>query len=271
LASSAGAARSAGAAGSAGAAVLFDWGLAGARAIGRPGSALVIVDVLSFSTSVTVATGRGTAVLPCAWGGSGVDAFAASHDAVVAVPRQQATPDRPWSLSPASLLHGPLPARLVLPSANGSAISAAAASGADAAHAAAPQRVLAGCLRNASAVASWLGRHGYGTPNHPVAVVAAGERWPDGELRPALEDLLGAGAVIAALAPQASRSAEATAAQSLWTACRQQASELIRACFSGQELTTAGYHADVGLAVQHDTQDTVPLLTGSAFADAAAR
>ena len=102
--------------------------------------------------------------------------------------------DQPWSLSPAALLRAPYTPRLVLPSPNGSTI-AAAASG----------LVLAACLRNASAVGRWLAAHGYGTPSRPVLVVPAGERWPDGSLRPSLEDGLGAGAVIAALGPRFGR------------------------------------------------------------------
>lgn len=56
--------------------------------------------------------------------------------------------------------------------------------------------VVAGCLRNAPAVARWLLAEGYGGTDAPIGVVAAGERWPDLTLRPAVEDLLGAAAVL---------------------------------------------------------------------------
>ena len=76
--------------------------------------------------------------------------------------------------------------RLVLPSPNGSSISFG------------PRRrrrcrSSGACLRNRAAVARSRGSRG------TVAVVAAGERWPDGSLRPCAEDLWGAGAVLAAL------------------------------------------------------------------------
>jgi 2-phosphosulfolactate phosphatase len=54
--------------------------------------------------------------------------------------------------------------------------------------------VLAACLRNARVVADAAARLG-----STVAVIAAGETWSSGEFRPALEDLIGAGAVIANL------------------------------------------------------------------------
>ena len=93
--------------------------------------------------------------------------------------------------------------RLVLPSPNGSAIAAAA-----------PGVTVAASLRNASAVAEWLSERFRGDVE-PVSVIAAGERWPDGSLRPALEDLLGAGAVLSALVARTgvSESPEAAAAR----------------------------------------------------------
>ena len=47
--------------------------------------------------------------------------------------------------------------------------------------------VLAGCLRNATAVARWLQDHGFGTSDRPVTVIAAGERETAiDEIRPAV-------------------------------------------------------------------------------------
>jgi 2-phosphosulfolactate phosphatase len=237
------------------AAVRFDWGLSGAAAACEPGCALVVVDVLSFSTAVAIAAGRGTAVYPHPSPAPGSDAFAASHHASLALPRQQMSPAHPWSLSPASLLTAPVPERLVLPSPNGSPIAAAATTG----------HVLAGCLRNATSVARWLEAHGFATPRHPAVVIAAGERGHDGALRPALEDLLGAGAIIAAITSRATRSPEAAAAEACWRAWSDRLGEYLRGCVSGQELTAAGYAFDVALAAEHDIQSTVPVLIDAAF------
>jgi 2-phosphosulfolactate phosphatase len=230
--------------------VRFGWALPAALALSDPAGALVIVDVLSFSTSVTIAVSRGTAVYPHRWPDPGLEAFAAARDAVWAVRRDQASVSHPWSLSPAHLLAAPAPGRLVLPSPNGSATAG---------------HILAGCLRNATAVARWLSGHGFGHPDRPAAIIAAGERWPAGELRPALEDLLGAGAIIAALGLPDALSPEAAAAEAAWRHLRPDITDVIRRCSSGQELTAAGHAPDIDIAAQHDTQQTVPILAGGAF------
>src|SRR4029453_9923911 len=153
--------------------------------------AVVVVDVLRFTTAVSVAVGRGAVVLPYVWAaGDAARAYAARHDAELAGRRGEG----PWPLPPTHLAPppaGPPPGtRLVLPSPNGSALAFGAQNDVPDA------RVLAGCLRNAGAVAAVAGAQ-----PEPVAVVAAGERWRGslGPLRPAVEDLLGAGAVIRAL------------------------------------------------------------------------
>jgi 2-phosphosulfolactate phosphatase len=232
--------------------VRFDWGPTGAARVSERDGVLVIVDVLSFTTTVSVAIERGTEVYPAAWRDTRAADLAREVDAVLAVGRREVTAEHPWSLSPAALRAAPAPSRLVLPSPNGSAIAAAAA----------PGTIVAACLRNARAVAAWISGRGVA----PVTVIAAGERWPDGSLRPALEDLLGAGAVISALVQSGglASSPEATAARAVFEATSS-APDAVRRCGSGVELITTGYGADVDIAVELDGTDVVPVLENGAF------
>jgi 2-phosphosulfolactate phosphatase len=101
-------------------------GPTGAQQIAQDGACLVVVDVLSFTTSVTVAVEAGTQVFPYAWLDETAAVFAQHKTAALAVGRQAGTPASPWSLSRAALRQAPFTARLVLPSPNASAIAAAA-------------------------------------------------------------------------------------------------------------------------------------------------
>ncbi|WP_116950241.1 2-phosphosulfolactate phosphatase [Jiangella endophytica] len=236
--------------------VRVDWGPAGAGRLAPHVACLVVVDVLSFTTAVSVAADAGTTVFPYAWRDESAAAYADAVGARLAVGRKEASPRSPWSLSPAALRAAPVTPRLVLPSPNGSAIAAAA--GDDPA-----VTVVAGCLRNAAAVGRWLTAAGYGTADRPVGVIPAGERWPDGTLRPALEDLLGAGAIVAALGA-AHLSPEAIAARAAADAAPDLAATL-RDCASGRELIAYGYPGDVAIAAERDAADVVPVLTGGGF------
>lgn len=239
--------------------VRFDWGIAGASELGRVCAALVVVDVLSFTTSVDVAVGRGMRVHPFPWGAQ-ADEFARRIGAVAAVGRRKVTPERPWSLSPATLRSAPVVPDLVLPSPNGSAISAAAS--------ATGLPVVAGCVRNAPAVARWLLSEGYGSSRAPVGVVAAGERWPDGTLRPGVEDLLGAASVLDGLAEApGGLSVEAAVALAALTGVPD-VPAAIRGSASGRELIETGFAEDVAIAVEVGVSDVVPVLDKGVFAAA---
>jgi 2-phosphosulfolactate phosphatase len=221
---------------------------------------VVIVDVLCFTTCVSVAVGRGTAVHPARWRDGRAAELATRLGAKLAVPRAEVTSGRPYSLSPAHLLAARPAPRLVLPSPNGSTIAAAATTG----------TVVAACLRNASAVADWLVGQRYGSPARPVVVIPAGERWPDGSLRPALEDLLGAAAVVTALAgreagPLSPEAAAGVASLAATTDLRA----TLRECGSGRELVTRGWSADVDVAAERDADQAVPVLVHGAFVDRA--
>jgi 2-phosphosulfolactate phosphatase len=237
--------------------VHMDWGPVGAAAMAAAMAAevYVVVDVLSFSTSVCVAVERGTTVFPFPWKDDRAGAYARERDAVLAGRRLDGAAQ---SLSPAALLTGLAVPRLVLPSPNGSTIASALGG-----------EVAAGCLRNAGAVAEWLApalRAG-----RPVGLVAAGERWRDDSLRPALEDHLGTGAIAAAvrLAGFGDLSEEASAAADLFEASAPRLHERLRDCVSGRELAAIGFAADVEVAAALDASTTVPVLVDGAFVPAA--
>jgi 2-phosphosulfolactate phosphatase len=240
--------------------VRFEWGAAGAAMLAESCAVLVVVDVLSFTTAVSVAVERGTRVHPFPWDGPECVAYADRVGAVLAADRHAATAAHPWSLSPAALRHAPVVPELVLPSPNGSTICAAAAStGAE---------VVAACLRNAPAVAWWLLRQGYGDAMRPIGVVAAGERWPDGTLRPAVEDLVGAALVLDGLAgARGGLSVEAAVTLSLLDAVTNLAGA-VRGSASGRELEAGGYSADVDVAVQIGVSGVVPALRTGVFGPA---
>lgn len=223
--------------------IRFEWGLHGVERAREDAAAIVIVDVLSFSTAVDVATARGARVHPCLHPhGAVAEAEAERLGAVLAAPKR-ALGGAP-SLSPASLRDVPPGLRLLLPSLNGSRLSMACGTAS----------VFAGCLRNASAVAAAAAETGAGE----VAVIAAGERWPDDTLRPALEDLLGAGAIIAAL--QGERTPEAQTACEAFQAARADLPARIGGSVSGQELVERGFALDVELAVEFDVSRAAPRL-----------
>jgi len=231
----------------------FEWGPAGAVAVAPGAVVVVVVDVLSFTTTLSLAVERGIAVMPLPWRDG--EAVAKEHDATLAVGRSMAGPGQ-ISLSPQTLVDPPAGVRrLVLPSPNGSAISSGLSGGG--------VTVVGASLRNARAVAGWLRRGAAG----PVAVVAAGERWPDGSLRPAVEDLWGAGAVIDALAGERSLSPEAAVARSAYASVAGSVSDALASSGSGRELAAIGFAGDVAIAAQQSVSEAVPVLRKGWFVD----
>jgi 2-phosphosulfolactate phosphatase len=117
---------------------------------------------------------------------------------------------------------------------------------------------LAGCLRNSRAVAQAAQETG-GT----IAVIPAGERWEDGSFRPALDDLLGAGAIIHYL--RGTRSVEAEAAQTVFLHFRERLAETLAACGSGKEAADHGILEDVRMAADLNASLHAPRLVDGAF------
>ncbi|MGQ4809012.1 2-phosphosulfolactate phosphatase [Candidatus Entotheonellaceae bacterium PAL068K] len=223
-----------------------EWGEHGIAILAPISDVLIIIDVLSFSTSVDVAVTQGAIVFPYGWRDDTALAYAGSVGATLADPGRNPTR---YSLSPASLTAIPNGTRIVLPSPNGSTLTVAAK----------PTPVLAGCLRNARAIASMARTYG-----RKIAVIPAGERWKgDGSLRPSFEDLIGAGAIISHL--NGRRSPEALVALAAFRAVESALDNELRQCSSGKELIERGLATDVMLAAQLNVSACAPLLVDEAY------
>jgi len=236
--------------------VRLEWGVEGVALLAAECAAVVVVDVLSFCTAVDVAVGHGATVLPQRTSGGSTppgggppgtaqrndDHAAAAREAIDrgAMPAGDRHGCGP-SLRPSSLVGLAPGTKLALPSPNGATLCAAAAS----------TVLFAGCLRNASAVAAAVR-----DVDGPVGLVPAGERWPDGTMRVAVEDALGAGAIAAALDD---RSPETDAAVDLFTATRARGLHaVLGGLASGRELIADGFAADVDLAAELNVSRAAP-------------
>jgi 2-phosphosulfolactate phosphatase len=224
-----------------------EWGLEGLLALQQASDAVVIVDVLSFSTAVDVALSNGASVLPYRWKDDSAKRFAAEKSAVLAGGRNAGCG---YTLSPASLRSIPPRTLLVLPSPNGSTLSLGAAG----------VPAFAACLRNAPAVARRATACG-----SRIAVIPAGERWCGKSLRPCLEDLIGAGSVLAEL--PGTLSPEAEAAVAAFAHFRRNLGETLFRCGSGKELAQRGFALDVELAAEYAVSPVAPMLASDRFID----
>lgn len=125
---------------------------------------------------------------------------------------------------------------------------------------------VAGGLRNAAAVARWvMAQQTARGERTSVAIIAAGETDAAGAPRYAVEDHLGAGAVIAALGDLGIDhcSPEAAVAGEAFRALRGAARHLLSASGSGRTLAAAGARDDVLAAAALDASSEVPLLDDS--------
>jgi 2-phosphosulfolactate phosphatase len=194
------------------------------------------------------------------WGVDGLDRLAAA-DVVVVVDVLRFSSTVIQALERGEQFAMDAAARAV--SINGAAVAERAA--------ASPAVVLLGGLRNAGAVADAVlrvqeQRHA----RTSVAVIACGEltsRDAAAAVRFAVEDLLGAGAVIAALTDRGidHSSPEAAAAGESFRALRGAMRHLLAASGSGRELAQAGRADEVAAAAAVDAASIVPVLRDGVF------
>jgi 2-phosphosulfolactate phosphatase len=231
----------------------LEWGRRGAEAAAERGDVLVVVDVLSFSTAVATAVENGAAIYPC---GKEEDAgsLARRWGSEMAVRREDVPAKGRYSLSPETFQSVSGGERIVLQSPNGATCSR---------YGSRVPLLLIGALVNAASVAAAVSL-AVSTTKASVTVLACGERWSsphdEGHLRFALEDYLGAGAVLAHLPTHLTRSAEASLCEAAFSAAADRLPELLRDCDSGRELTDRGYLGDVEHAARLNTYTSVPVM-----------
>lgn len=242
-----------------------EWGQAAALLAAARGDAVVIVDVMSFSTTVSLAVDRGATVLALSRAEieelGGAESVAARFDAEVAGKRGDTSAS--FTLSPTSVSRVNEGARLVLTSLNGAVAASTARQGAV---------VFAGAVRSARGVATACKRALDNGTVSRVTLVACTEHWSSvaadvGGLRPGLEDWLGAGAIAVHLREFGARlSIEATAAAATFDAAGPSRIEAwLRECVSGRELIANGFVEDVLLAAEIDVATTVPVIGADGF------
>jgi len=237
--------------------VHVEWGATGAELAAARGDVIVVVDVFSFSTTLSMAVARDFTCLVYSY--EEIEALGGPAMAAIRLnakplgQRGNAVPGR-VTLSPASLLTADNGQRVVFTSLNGATVVGAAAK--------APA-LLVGGPRNATAcarAAAWL----LGTTRAGrITVVACGERWSSAEpgtagTRPSVEDWAGAGVICSHLAELGySLSAEARLASAMWLS--ESVLEDLAECVSARELRAGGFGVDVELALQADADDKVPV------------
>ncbi|MDW8845078.1 2-phosphosulfolactate phosphatase [Erwinia sp. MMLR14_017] len=229
--------------------VRLEWGLSAVEYLASEADCAVIVDVMSFSTCVSLAVDNGARIYPYPWKdqsaleyGMRIGANTASFDR-----RFSGTG---YSLSPASIRSIRAGESLVLPSPNGSAISFRARDSGIS--------VFSGCFRNMTATAKACREF------KRILVIPCGERWPDNSLRPSIEDYAAAGGIIAAL-DRYNISPEAHAAVAAYQYHKQHSLSLLHQCSSAMELRQRGFEEDITLCLDAEVSEMECLLHGDFY------
>jgi len=230
--------------------IKLEWGLPGIEQLLPVSDVIIIVDVLSFSTCVDIAVSNGAVIYPYKYKNESAADYAKLIGAELAN-RDRNSPG--YTLSPVSLKNIAAGTKLVLPSPNGATLSLATES----------ITTICGGLRNAKAVAEYaisIGKN--------ISVIPAGEKWQEqylssGTIRFAIEDLIGAGAIISYL--KGNLSPESRSAFAVFNSVQNNLKEEIKKCSSGKELIERGFEEDVNLACELNVSKCVPVIKDGGY------
>lgn len=233
----------------------LDWGLNGIKRAVKRKDIIVIIDVLSFSTTVITAIHYGAEIFPFIKSNiKDIDLYAQKINAEVVLGRSEAKLYKRQSLSPLSFDKSCNKKKFLLPSRNGSTYSKIAENN---------KYVFIGSIINASSVSSTINKIRKFN-KIPVTVISCGERWKeDKELRPSIEDYLGAGAILSTL--NGIKSPEAKVCINAFKTSKPELKKLIWNSISGRELRSWGFDKDVRYASKLNMIKEVPFLKNKSF------
>lgn len=231
----------------------MDWGIRGVKEASERGDIIIVVDVLSFSSAITNAVHNGVIIYPFPRTGD-INEFGKLVEAEVCIlERTRARELGLPSLSATSFNEAHKGKRYVVSSINGATCVKEANEN---------NYIFIGCLLNASAVASVVNQI-QKDKNLNITVIASGERWSGSkdeprDLRPSIEDYLGAGAILELI--DGTKSPEARVCIGAYKNSKSELNELILDCSSGRELLSMGFPEDVKFCSQINTLTEVPVV-----------
>ncbi|MFH1701659.1 MAG: 2-phosphosulfolactate phosphatase [Candidatus Zixiibacteriota bacterium] len=227
----------------------FDWFPKGALKAADQGDIVIIVDVLSFSTTVAYAVSNSAIIIPY-YHPNMAEEIAFREKAIISVSRSEVPSKGKYSLSPATFLDIKAGEKVVLVSPNG-ARCCLNSNGAF--------EIIIGGFINAKAVCVYA-MEIMKSSGKSVTVIACGEREYEsfeGELRKADEDYLGAGAIISQLPCE--KTNEAALCENYFIKHKDNLENEVSKCKSGLELSEWGYNKDVELAIKLNCLEVVPV------------
>ncbi|MCF7810108.1 2-phosphosulfolactate phosphatase [bacterium] len=226
----------------------FDWGSEGAASAAERGDIIVIVDTLSFSTSVVTAVHNGGIIYPAVDQDDLLE-IAGRIDAVKAVQRSKVPSEGRFSLSPETFIELEAETSVILASPNGASCCRAAKSASN---------VFVASLINAEAMGKTLERIMDLTGSN-VTLIACGEQLQSGldnpGIRFAIEDMLAVGAILSYILKD--KSPEAQVCEAAFGAIEHFIDEMIWDSISGRELRSSGFGHDVNYSARMNIIDTV--------------
>ena len=235
----------------------MDWGARGAKEASERGDIIIVVDVLSFSSAITNAVHNGVVIYPFPRTGD-INEYGKLVDAEVCIlERSRARELGLPSLSATSFNESHRGKKYIVSSINGATCVKAANE---------RNFIFIGCLLNAQAIANVVNQI-QKEKKLNITVVACGERWSGindepKELRPSIEDNLGAGAILELLG--GSKSPEARVCISAYQNSKTELKELIVDSSSGRELKAMEFSEDVDFCSQINIYKEVPVLVQDA-------